>query len=353
MARTCALGAQGRRFKSGRSDMVPEVTASNPPNKNNPDIQVNYRVGDQNFAVGLKDFKRLMDGIDSYNEQFSFGSVVARKIGSLIDRNDEMDENQTNSSMASFAIKEKSNQEFSEFLLTANNKKILESVGLSFDPISGKTTPIFTEEGGVSSGPMRMNVFDNTRFVAFLTALTQEQLDTSGIKPGMEQLIEVFAQQIYGSYNLLSPEPEALQLFAGLDDIIIQYKRLGMGKAVERIEDYNRHGKIGDLREHIAAIRFGLFNDLESFGPAKWQTDANAEQLEKRWNEALAVLEMAGKNPKAFDIYKKLQAHLSACIDVALQSYLETNFPQEAKEKQKTVLDAVKQKLEMEKNNSK
>ena len=175
------------------------------------------------IEVKLGDVNRLFFDLRRYNDQFSLGAMLSRIIISRI----EPEEGQTGQPLAELADEE-GNQQANAFFLGAIHKSLLENIGLAVEPISGGAT-IMAQTESASQGQMRINVRDQNRFTSFLTALEPEQTIETGLKDHLEKLSELLSQQISERYNLIAPETEALELFGGLEKIIAEYKRLGMG----------------------------------------------------------------------------------------------------------------------------
>lgn len=315
-----------------------ETSKVTPPKE----IKVNFNVDNQPIEINLHDVNRLFTDMERYNNQFSLGSMMSRVIISHFEPEDS-DEIKPQAGI----VDEEGNQQVDAFFLMSAHKNLLDNIGLSLEPVSGKEAFIQNEEGSAGVGEMRANVNNNERFTSFLEALQPEQVSTSGTKSGLEKLSGILAKQVLDKYNLQFPEEEALQLFGSLDKIVAEYKRLGMSESVSRLETYLEHGKTGDLREYVATERKGLFSEPgHFFGPADWQTDSSPSMLESRWNEAIDILEMAKENPKAGELYDKLQTHLNMCVDIAIDNLKTLSYWEpDTREKLGTILEVAKQKL--------
>ncbi|MEK7592571.1 MAG: hypothetical protein AAB508_04215 [Patescibacteria group bacterium] len=196
---------------------------------------------------------------------------------------------------------------------------------------------------------MMINVSSKDHFTSFLGALESAQIETSGLKGNLQKVPQILSQQILRRYDLVVPEPEALELFGGMEKIIDEYKRLGMADAVTKLEDYFNHGMTGDLREYVSIERKGLLSPPgKFFGPADWQIDSSPSYLEARWNEAISILEIAKKNPKAKELFIQLQTHLKMCVDIAMENLKTIKYlSSEEKQIDQTILEVAKQKLDI------
>jgi hypothetical protein len=302
---------------------------------------VSFSVDNQPVRVYLQDVNRIFNDIDKYNAQFSMGAMMGRMFISQIKSHESIESQSPVDSLT----EEHENQQISAFFLISTHKQTLHDIGLTLEPIGG--APLMGGGTEANEGKMAINVSSRDKFISFLHAIQPAQADATRIRFNLEKIPVLLSQQIMARYNLLMPEPEALELFEGMEQIITEYKRLGMTGAISQLENYYNHGKIGDLGEYISIERRGLFTQPgKGFGPADWETDATPDYIEAQWNEAIAILDMVKQNPKADGLYTQLYEHLRMCVDVALEK-LSTlgNIPADTKQKDQTILEVAKQKL--------
>lgn len=325
---------------------MPQEENQELPTPKQQETLVTYETNGQTIQIDLKDVNKLFSDIHRYNDQFSLGSMMARIIRSRIESANE-DGNETPT-----IGEEEQNQQIDAFFLASAHKNILENIGISLEPVAGKTGIIISEGDAAEAGQMRMNVYNHENFTSFLGALDPQQIETTGTKHHLEGLSSTLAQQVLDSYDLQAPGEEAIQLFSGLEKIVNEYKRLEMKGAVKNLETYLDHGKIGDLREYVAIERKGLLYEPKSghFGPGDWQRDSTVNMLQARWDEALTVLKMTKDNPNAAKLYEQLRNNLTLCAEVAVDnwreiqsSYNSESFPHE---KMSAVLEDAKQKIQ-------
>ncbi len=323
---------------------LPESSVQ-PEGSNNPNRQrvIKLELGDQTGEVGLVSVNHLFADVHRYNDQFSMGSMMVRLLFSRIKFEDEGDAQTSRS-----PNQEAADQQLTASTLGAIHQQTLGKLGLSLEPVAGKNATIMHEGEAVGAGEMRINIQDGTRFTSFLHALEPQQVEDTGLKSDLEGLSGVLAQQVLDHYDLKEPGDEALQLFGGLGRMVEEYKRLGMGQAVERLETYLEHSRQGDLREYVAIERGGLLSEPgKSFGPADWQKDATPEYLERRWGEAIGVLIMTKDNPRAQSLYEQLKGHLIECAKIARADASSISYyTPEARERLQRVLDATNNRLE-------
>lgn len=294
--------------------MAGETTISqeglNHPDKPPNIVKVELGEGRTN-EVAIPSINHLFIDIAQYNDQFSMGRIAARGLFSLIKFEDDEVE------PAQSIQREGEHQQVTAAALSAIHQNTLAKIGLSLEPVHGGATFMALGQQA-SSGEMRINVSDGRRFVSFLHALQPDQVQETGLRPNLENLSGVLAQQVLTNYDLRQPSDEALQLFGNLGNMVVEYKRLGMGQAVERLETYLAHARQGDLREFITIERNGYLSEPgKNFGPADWQLDSTPKYLKARWDEAIAVLKASKANPKARQLYDQLHSHLLKCVKIA------------------------------------
>ena len=314
------------------------------------DNKVTFLVQGKNTEINLGEVKEVFLKIDKYNNQFSLGSMMGKAVLTHLEEAKNYTEKNEDwaGTLTSFSNDVKNDQQAESFFLIAANKATMDRIGLSLKPVSGKIGRIITEVDDIGEGQIRINVSNHEYFTSFLAALKPEQITEDGIQKDLKNIAESLAKQVLDEYDLLAPGDEAMQLFGGMEKIIEEYKRMGMGKSVEELENYLNHGKIGDLREYVTITRKGYLSPPgKSFGPADWQSDSTPEKLEERWNEALDILLSTLKNPKAIELSKQMYQHLISCVDVALKDTRDLNpLNWERAEKRILVLQVAQQKLQ-------
>ncbi len=288
---------------------IPDEGPSQP---NGPSSIVKIELGEHRTeTVTIPSVNHLFVDIEQYNRQFSMGSIMARGLSSMFKGWD--DEDKIGESIG----KEAEHQQITSEALSVIHQGTLSRIGLSLEPINGGATFMGLGQEA-SSGEMRANVSDGRRFVSFLHALQPDQVQATGLRPNLESLSGVLAAQVLTNYDLRQPSDETLQLFGNLGKIVDEYKRLGMGQSVERLQTYLEHSRQGDLREFVTVERNGYLSEPgHNFGPADWQADSGPESLKNRWGGAIEALRMSKANPKARPLYDQLHSHLLKCVKIA------------------------------------
>lgn len=304
------------------------------PPQQDQSVSIKLETGNGPSELRLATINHLFADISRYNDQFSLGSMMARQLFSFIRLEDE--EASTPRGLGN----EEEYQQMTASAINAIHGGTLDTIGLSLEPVSGKHATMMGLGEQAGEGEMRINVANRNRFTSFLEVLTPELVESTGLRSNLESLSGVLSQQIFDHYNLQKPGDEMLELFGGLGTIVNQYKRLGMGEAVEGLEVYLIHTRQGDLREFVAIERNSLLAEPgKYFGPADWQKDTTPRGLEERWGNALAILQAAKDNPKAHELYQQLKRHLSECIKIArADTESRSYYTPEAREEMKNIL---------------
>lgn len=292
------------------------------PSNPNPGLIVRVDQGEGKAAeVNILSVNGLFSDINKYNDQFSLGAMMFRSISDNLKLGEVQEAADLTKPQQSFLSKEEEYQQMSSSALLAVHGGVLNQVGLSLEPVSGKTITMYGQGEQAGVGEMRLNISDKNKFTSFLGALKPDQVEGRALRPNLESLSGILAKQVLDQYDLKEPSDEALQLFGGLGKIVDQYKRLGMGQAVTGLETYLAHARQGDLKEYVAIEQRGLFSEPgKSFGPADWQKDSTPDHLEERWGDTLRILSIIKENPKAGNLYKQLEVHLNTCAKVAEES---------------------------------
>jgi hypothetical protein len=273
-------------------------------------------------TVTIQDVDSLFQGIASYNDQFSLGKSIFSLIMQHFERNIEDEEGEESLALAS-KIDEQS-QHMSASALSVIHEATLNNIGLSLEPVSGKSATIYSSEGAVGTGEMRLNIKDRDQFGAFLKALTPDQVSQTPLGGHLGELTGILNKQVLDNYDLEQPDDATLTFLGSLDGIIGEYRRLGLSEQADQMGEYLEHARAGNLREFVALKTSGLLQEPgQGFGPADWQKDANNEFLRRRWSEALQLLRAMRNNPNAGDMYQNLLTHLNKCIVIA-----QTNLPE-------------------------
>ena len=332
--------------KSGGERTIPK-TSETP--KTIAPVEISYKVDEQEININSEDINQLFADIKKYNDQFSPGAMITRSIFSIFEPRTKLGGDKTQETPEEHLDEETKDQQVVAFFVISKHKKLLEKLGLSLKPVAeGATIFVVGDDREAKQVQMMIDVVNKDHFLAFLNELTPEQVESAGLKQNLEKIISTLSQQIVGHYDLVAPEQEAMELFAGMEKIIAAYKRLKInGPALDELEKYLQHGKNGSLREYVAIKQKGLLSPPgESFGPADWQKDSTPAKLEQSWNEAISVLKNTKENPQAIRLYEELSEHLKMCVEMAIKSLESLKYWDAATiDKLRTILETAQQKI--------
>lgn len=273
--------------------------------------QIAFKNGGNDFQISVSEFNELFADIGKHNRKFSVAAMMVQGIKSAI--KDEEDAGQGNF-LDSFS---EDQQHMSASGVSFVNENTFKKLGLSLEPVA-HTTTVYMDGQKASEGEVRLNVADRKQFLAFLSGLNQEVVGDPEFRGGLTSLAEGLSKQLSGHYNLDEPSDEMLELFGGMDEIIKQYKRLGLEDAVGNLETYLKHALNGSLKEYLEIERHQFLGEPgKSFGPADWQKDGGIPLVMKGYNQAIDILNRLKGNPKSQELYGQLRDHLSHCIQVA------------------------------------
>jgi len=286
-------------------------TPERPQQPNSETVRVNHD-GNNVAEVDVEAVETLFEGIKKYNDQFTIERVLERSRVSNFEE-EKPPWPVDNKSL----IKEVVNQEILAINLSCRYEQTLKQIGLTLEPVSGKRVTFIDNDTYIGDGELRLNIVDGERFVSFLSVLSPDQVVNPNLKDNLKNLSKIFTSQILNQYDLSNPNDEALQLFGHMAGIIDQYKRLGLGDSIEKMEIYLTHMRQGNLREYVAIEKEILFKGCDYWRLVKWQTEPFPYRLRERWDKAFEVLRAIGVNPKARELYEKLINNLKNCVDEA------------------------------------
>ena len=263
-------------------------------------------------SVQIADIDSLFQDIGTYNKQFSLGGQMSSLISSLFDR----EEGEAFVNPLSKISEDQ--QHMSASGLSVIHGDVLKDIGLSLEPVSGKSSTVFFEGQQAGAGEMRLNIEDRGQFIGFLKGLSSDQVSQTPLEDNLTSLTDLLSKQVLDNYDLKEPDDKTLSFLGSLGAIVDEYKRLGLVSQAEKLEAYLSHSREGNLREFVAVKVSGLMQKSgEGFGPADWVRDASPDFLNSKWNEAFHILRSVRQNPKAHEIYKQLLDQLNNSIVIA------------------------------------
>lgn len=296
------------------SEPTPMGQGETPQTKVSPTVSVENN--GKATSVAIQDVDALFQDIGAYNRRFSTAGSMFSIIKTLMDRADREDEEAAPTNATS-EIDEQS-QQMTAAGLKVLHKATLRNLGLSLEPVSGKASTIYGPEGAVGTGEMRMNIGDRNQFNAFLSALDSGQVNETPLGQHLSSLSSVLEKQVLDNYDLKQPDDATLSFLGSLDNIVGEYRRLGLAEQAARLQEYLEHARAGNLREFVALRNSGLLQEPgDGFGPADWPMDATPDYLKMKWSEAFALLRALRQNPNSHEMYKQLLEHLNKCIGLS------------------------------------
>jgi len=247
--------------------------------------------------------------LNEYNDQFSWGRVLARHM--IARWKGEENEGEGLEQTEADQILGYEN-------MNITTEPLLKATGLELQPVKSGVVMI-SSEGTQGLKEMKLNLKDGSQFVTYMQVLDPETVTPSQIE-GLKEIAKVLISQ-FQSYDLEDPDNGPLfELIGNASKIIEEYKRLGMQESIASLEIYLNVAKQGILREYRAA------EDLElnrPFSPGKftleWHRDASPEFLQDKWGRVIDTLHKLSQNPKAEELYKISRSTAEQAIDNAIR----------------------------------
>lgn len=319
-----------------------------PENTLSPIVDISN--GEKNSSLTIADINSLFQDIDVYNQQFSMGSMMFSILTEGLNSQDFVDVDSDNTPakpIKPFDRITEQQQHMTASGINAIHEAELKNLGLSLEPVSGKKAFVAFGDQVVGEGEMRLNIADKNQFLAFLKALSPDQVSQTPLEQNLTSLTNSLTNQILDNYDLKQPTDEALVFLGSLGTMVDEYKRLGLSAQIEGLEELLAHSKEGNLREFIALKTSGLMQEPGvGFGPADWVKDVSPDGLSQRWDRAFLILSAMRENPKAHEMYKRLFAQLNTCMPIAKNNLSEVKYyTPEHRAELAEILNDVQQKL--------
>ena len=281
-------------------------------------------------SLGEINLGGLVSSLDSYNEQFQPGSMMAESIlGSIGEGKSKKN------------IEQRREDELSHILRT--HKEELSRTGLGLEPV--KTGIVMIESGAkkiTKHLEMRINLVDGKRFIGYLDDLAANPIQESQTD-ALKSIAKSLTAQLTSQYQLENPNDERMiQLLGNLDQIIQKYQKIeanapGLAESVTELAKYSEIARKKYLKEFLWAENASLLNEVGDadhyFGPSKWHMDASAESYrDMYWGRAVKVVKAMSKNPNARQFQLDLIDRLETDLRYAKED-LKTHSPEYLEEK--------------------
>lgn len=238
----------------------------------------------------------------------------------------------------------------------------LEEFGLTFD-LSRFAKDLMTksEEDNKSEKPIiRYDFIEARKFIIFLKNLREKDLEDKtgpglriGIRSALSDVLNSLSLQLETEYNFNNPDNRVIELLGHSQDIITQYKRLGLDwdyeKEIEKFQSYTEQARRGSLLEFLAISKLAGFreeewtdklHDYTSFDEYShyWEKLNDTLRESLRNENALPIVQKAisiqinnlqsaisimGKEIKNLDSQKKLEISMQQKIDIARKYLIE------------------------------
>ena len=271
-----------------------------------------------------------IDAINSHNDQFSLGKLMARAmidqadktlhVQELIDAGATQEEaEQTVAFVGNDNPQFNEEEQMARSIIGVTNAPILEHIGLTLSPLR-VTSSMIGPNGEQIAGKVRLQLTDGGSLSNFLLSINPQDANEI-LKQSVSSLISSLIAETKDSISNDDDNQTTLETLAYGKGIIAGLKQVGLGEAdsAKELQNLCKHFQIGDIKEYVEADRLFLFTEPEKqgFGPSKWHRDATSEYLTTRWNNVLDVLKAANANPKATELFKSLLISVKANLEYA------------------------------------
>ncbi len=259
-----------------------------------------------------QDLTRLLEELHEYDDYYNVGSIMGRIIKkSIPGRLNESDENK--------------GEELSVENLRRRNIKILDDAGLELQPVATGVLTTADQEGvpeNKRGSTMRLNLQDGKKFVSYLGRLNPDMMNDND-RESLEEMTNILTVQLKGQYDLESADDRLLELMGSLDEIIQEYKRLGVGDCMVDLEKILEKAREGTLREYMMAEKLNLHKPFTKEGfVLNWHQDITPGGLEEKWNDVLDTLHRINQNPKAKNVYAQAVSTAKEAVSNAIAEVL-------------------------------
>lgn len=306
-------------------------------------------------TVNLGSLEAVFANIQSHNEQFSFGAMLAQ--GILSAHNKDGDANQEPPTLASALSSESDRSKALGETLGIIHTDSFSPIGISLDAASDTGARILTEDEEIEETQIMFGIQNTDLFLSFLKSLetiNKEDLHERTIssfvgKVGYDLFIQIY--QHYGGN--WSKHENVVLVISKLDQIVTEYKKLGIKAQdnekpdiLDDLDIYSQHAKQGILQEYVKSRLLLVTPQERAFGPAEWQGDSTPKYLRERWEEAIHTLLELKTNPKANDLYSQVKSNLQLCLRIAkkdIESRVDTG--NHSNDDKREVLQTIEERL--------
>lgn len=295
---------------------------------------VNKNIEDKEKKSNEKALEDFVNDLEQYDKDHGHGawmgrSMAARMMGSFESEDEDGSKTQGDQKgLENLRKRIEANSKIQDVI--DHHKKTLEKLGLELD--SPNKEGDIDEAETYAVGEIEIDLFDKDKYVTFLKSIKEGE-----ITPAQEKILNIIgrklAYQFRTKYDLGEPDNQLLELLSGLNDIINEYKRLGIDSGMKDLAEYLENANSGYLREYVLAKNRHLFEPIgEGFNLSTYQRDASYEVYVRNWDYNLfETLKEIEKNPDAGELRNKILNYARECIafaetdldNLALKNYSE------------------------------
>lgn len=273
----------------------------------------NYESNKHKEASIIK-LKEIFDALQAYNNEHNIGVDLALLIRRQINSVDvEKSEAQLEENRRKALLK----------IMEAN--KLATSLGLEL--VYGTEEGIkmvvqnYVNQKAETSSPLKISIVvsDSKKFIDFLSGIDKTDFDKHpDIKKDIIEIVLDLTQQVE---NTQSTDKVAASPLANGDDILDQFKRLGLGSRTERLAEDLMNAEMGTMEELKLLRNSQCFDSPggKNFGPSQWQKDMGPKDYENRWKKTEDAVQQALRNKNAAPLVQKAIENLVACADYAIK----------------------------------
>jgi hypothetical protein len=285
-------------------------------------------------------FNEAIDAINTHNQQFGLGRLLARAVVDSAKqalRADELigagatpeEAEQVAAFVGSEQVLLTEEEQMARSVVGMVNASALEAIGLILSPLRSTAT-MYSDQGEQSVGEVRLQVTDGGKLSGFLLAINPEFADKA-FQDRVTYVVDNLISETSDALATNQDEQTVPETLAYASGIVTGLEHVGLGEApvTKRLHDLAEHAKQGDAKEYVLAERTGLLTSPEeqTFGPSQWQKDSTAQGLTERWGNILSILKLAQDNPNAQQLFGELLAAAQTNLDIAMADWNEHKTP--------------------------
>jgi hypothetical protein len=266
--------------------------------------------------------------------QAQMGKALGRMLTGVIDSGGEPD---MQKAQADVTIEAAQGARVGLGELNTKHEKVLQRFGLRLAHEAGEGL-----KHGLPSGPIMMKIDNVHTFLRYAQSIPA-QTEANGSSDAFKTLLKTVENQI-ASTNFQHPSPEEKSLLENIDALRDAFERIAPDLDRTRLQKY---AEFRDrLEQYLIIERTGLWNPPgQNFGPADWVRDAGPEWIDKKWTDAIKVV----NEQKALGdagVGEELRKHLLMCVQKAQEFLAGSSYSRNVKGQFTEILEKTKKELE-------